>query len=173
MLAFAACPVALARNNAEEQLVDAAANAMLQTIANGNQRADIEKVLSEYVSLEHIALFALGKHRRRLKAQQQQTYITLFREMIINALVKHGGRIRGEAFVVTGSRGGIVQGYIRHRQDTRTKLEFRTKDARIADIRVQGFWLAITLRKSYDQLLQQANGDINALLDYLKSGATP
>jgi ABC-type transporter MlaC component len=158
---------------ADERLVHEAANQFLEIVRKGGRREDYAKALDTYFSISSMAMFALGKHRRKLKPKQMQQYLDLFDKMILNAVTKHGKKVRGKAFVVTRTRGGIVQGYVQHNLDRRTGVEFRTRKNRITDVRVQGIWLVITLRQSFDQLIQQGNGSIEAVFNYLRSGRTP
>lgn len=175
-LTLLACPkpgAALATPaTSSEKLVHDAANRFLDVIRNGAHRHDIADALNRYVAIGTMALFVLGKHRRSLKPDQKQGYVELFNRMVVNALTKHGKKVGGKAFVVTASHRNIVKGYIQHNQDRRTELEFRTKKNRITDIRVQGIWVSILLRQSFDHVIRQG-GNIDAIFVYLKSGKLP
>ncbi len=155
-----------------EKLVHEAANRFLDVLRNGAHRDEIAEALNRYVAIGTMALFVLGKHRRSLKPDQKQDYIELFNRMVLNTLAKHGKKIGGKEFVVTESRSNIVSGFLQHIQDRRTELEFRTRDNRITDIRVQGIWMTILLRQSFDHVIRQG-GNIEAIFDYLKSGKLP
>lgn len=155
-----------------EKLVYDAANRLLDVFRNGAHRHEIADTLDKYVAIGAMALFVLGKHRRKLKPDQQQTYIELFNRMVLNVLTRIGNKVRGDAFVVTGSRGNIVAGYVQHDQDRRTALEFRTKQGRITDIRVEGIWMAFLLRQNFDQLIGQGD-NIDAVFSFLKSDKGP
>ena len=154
-----------------EELVDKAANAFLDAVRNGSHREDFARVFDRYVSMEAIAMFALGKHRRRLPPDQRGDYVELVRTMLLNTVTKHGKQVRGRAFVVTGSRGSTVSGYIQHDGDHRTDVDMRLAGGRIADIRVEGIWLAFVLRQEFNRIIDNGNGDIAAIFDYLKRGA--
>lgn len=155
-----------------EKLVHDAANRFLHVMRNGARQQDIADTLDKYVAMSSLALFVLGKHRRKLKSDRQQAYVDLFNRMILKAIAKNGKQVRGNAFVVTGSRGTIVRGYVQHKQDRRTELEFRTKKDRITDIRVQGIWMGILLRQSFDHVIHKG-GSIDAIFTFLKSGKVP
>lgn len=156
-----------ASNKANERLVHEATNRFLDAIRNGAQRQDFETILNNYTSMQTIALFALGKHRRKLEPSRHKLYLAKFNEMILNELAKHGKKLGGKAFVVTRSFDDIVQGYVQHNLDRTTKIELRVKNNRITDIRVQGFWLALTLRQSFDQLINNNGGKLDAVFDFL------
>ena len=161
-----------APDNATEQLVHDAANRFLDVMRNGAPREEVTETLNRYVAMGSIALFVLGKHRRHLKPGQQQRYISLFEDMVLNTVAKYGKKIRGNAFVVKDSQRNIVRGHIQHDNDRRTELEFRTRQGRITDVRVAGFWMSILLRQSFDYIISQG-GNIDAIFVYLKSGRLP
>lgn len=158
--------------SSSEKLVHDAANRFLDVMRNGAHHHEIADTLDRYVAMSSLALFVLGKHRRKLKSGQQQTYVGLFNRMILKVIAKNGKKVRGKAFVVTGSRGNIVRGYVQHNQDRRTELEFRTRKDRITDIRIQGIWMGILLRQSFDHVIHQG-GNIDAIFTFLKSGKVP
>ncbi|WP_108881350.1 ABC transporter substrate-binding protein [Anderseniella sp. Alg231-50] len=155
-----------------EKLVHDAANRFLDVMRNGAHHHEIADTLDKYVAMSSLALFVLGKHRRKLKSDRQRAYVDLFNRMILKAIAKNGKKVRGTAFVVTGSRGNIVRGYVQHKQDRRTEVEFRTKEDRITDIRVQGIWMGILLRQSFDHVIHKG-GNIDAIFTFLKSGKVP
>ncbi len=161
-----------APDSATERLVYDAANRLLDVLRNGAHRHEIADTLDKYVAIGAMALFVLGKHRRKLKSDQQQTYIELFNRMILNVLTGIGSKVRGNAFVVTGSRGTIVAGYVQHDQDRRTELEFRTRKGRITDVRVEGIWMGFLLRQNFDQLIGKGD-NIDAVFAFLKSDKGP
>ena len=155
-----------------EKLVHDAANRFLDVMRNGAHRHEIADALDRSVSMSSLALFVLGKHRRKLKSGQQQTYVELFNRMVLKIIAENGKKVRGTAFVVTGSRGNVVRGYVQHKQDRRTELEFRTRNNRITDIRIQGIWMGILLRQSFDHVIHKG-GNIDAIFAFLKSGKGP
>jgi len=158
--------------SSSEKLVHDAANRFLEVMRNGAHREEIADTLDKYVAMGSLALFVLGKHRRKLKSDRQQIYVDLFNRMVLKVIAKNGKKVGGTAFVVTGSRSNIVQGYVQHTQDRRTELEFRIKKDRITDVRIQGIWMGILLRQSFDHVIHKG-GDIDAIFVFLKSGKVP
>ena len=154
-----------------EALASEAANEFLATVRRGGRREDFARLFDRYVSIQSIAMFALGKHRRRLPPQQRTRYVSLVNDMLVGAVTRHGKHVSGDAFVVTGSRGSIVTGYVQQNGGGRTEVDMRMADGRIADIRVEGIWLAFILRQEFNRIIDNGNGDIAAIFDYLKRGA--
>jgi len=155
-----------------EELVSKAANEFLVAVRDGSRREDFARLFDRYVSMEAIAMFAIGKHRRRLPPNRRENYVGLVRDMLLNTVTRHGKHVHGHAFIVTGSRGNIVSGYIQHQGDHRTDVDMRLVDNRIADIRVEGLWLAFILRQEFGRIIDQGNGEISAIFDYLERGGS-
>jgi phospholipid transport system substrate-binding protein len=156
-----------------EKIVQTAANEFLNVVKDGGKRAAFAQLLERYVAVNDIALFALGKYRRKLSPAMRASYTRLAHSFFLNALTTHGSKVRGRAFVVTGSYKDIVSGYIQHGNDRRTRLDWRIRAGRITDLKVQGIWLALALREDFNRIIDRAGGDIGAIFTYLKTGERP
>lgn len=174
LLVFSTTPAwpASATVKPAEQLVEHAANAFLTTVRNGGRREEFAQLFDRYVSMSTIAMFALGKYRRALPPAERERYVGLVNDMLLNTVTRHGKHVRGRSFVVTGSRGSIVSGYINHDGDRRTGVDMRMAEGRIADVRVEGIWLAFVLRQEFNRIIDNSGGDIAALIRYLENGAS-
>lgn len=151
-----------------EKFAAAAGNAFLDiTRQESASREQFATLLEEYVAVRKLALFALGKYRRKLAAVQLDEYVELVRTMLLNALTRYGRKLRGNQFVVTGSRNKLVAGYIEHSVDRTTGIELRIADGRVADVQVGGIWLAFMLREQFNRIIDGAGGDVSALLQHL------
>lgn len=170
-----AVPTALAQTGTvkpAEALAGEAANEFLAAVRRGGGREDFALLFDRYVSIQSIAMFALGKHRRRLPPQQRTRYVGLVNDMLVGAVTRHGKHVSGDSFVVTGSRGSIVSGYVQQSGGGRTNVDMRMAEGRIADVRVEGIWLAFILRQEFTRIIDGNGGDIAAIFNYLESGGT-
>ena len=169
LLAAPAMPLAASRSDpAAEQFASAAGNAFLDiTRQESASREQFAILLEKYVAVRKLALFALGKYRRKLAAAQLDEYVALVHAMLLNALTRYGRKLRGKQFVVTGSRDALVAGYIEHGVDRTTGIELRIAEGRVADVRVGGIWLALMLREQFNRIIDGAGGDVSALLQHL------
>lgn len=174
LAASAVTPVLAGSTTAKpaEALASEAANEFLATVRRGGGRQDFARLFDRYVSIQSIAMFALGKHRRRLPPQQRTRYVSLVNDMLVGAVTRHGKHVSGEAFVVTGSRGSIVSGFVQQQDGRRTDVDMRMADGRIADIRVEGIWLAFVLRQEFNRIIDGNGGNISAILTHLENGGT-
>ena len=50
----------------------------------------------------------------------------------------------------------------------RSRMLWRLSGGRIRDVRVSGVWLGIQLRSRFTQIIRRNDGDVNALLAYLR-----
>ncbi len=166
-----ALPVAANGTTPAEQAAHVAANRFLELVRNGGSRDSFADLLGRHVSVQQIAMFALGKYRRAMPPKQRQTYVNLVNDMLLDTVTKHGKQVRGRAFVVTGSRGNIVKGYIQHASGKQTAVDLRMVKDRVADVRVQGIWMGFMLRQEFNRVIDSKGGDVTAIFAYLKSGA--
>ena len=151
-----------------ETLASAAGNAFLEiTRQDGATREQFAALLEKYFAVRELALFALGKYRRKLAAAQIDEYVDLFQAMLLNTLTRYGSKMRGKQFVVTGSRDELVAGYIEHSSDRTTDVELRIADGLVSDVRVGGIWLALLMREQFNRIIDGAGGDVSALLQHL------
>ena len=169
VLAAPAVSFAASRSDpAAEQFAAAAGNAFLDITRQQNaSREQFATLLEKYVAVRNLAIFALGKYRRKLAAAQLDEYVELVKSMLLNALTRYGRKLRGKQFVVTGSRDQLVAGYIQHGVDRTTGIELRIADGRVSDVRVGGIWLAFMLREQFNRIIDGAGGDVSALLQHL------
>ncbi len=174
LLAAPAVSFAASRSDpAAEQLAAAAGNAFLDiTRQQSASREQFATLLEKYVAVRKLALFALGKYRRKLATAQLDEYVALVKAMLLNALTRYGHKLRGRQFIVTGSRDQLVAGYIEHDIDRATGIELRIADGRVADVQVGGIWLALMLREQFNRIIDGAGGDVSALLQHLAREAT-
>lgn len=171
MVWAASMPSLAGTGSAAEQAAHTAANRFLDLVREGGTRADFAALLGRHASINAIAMFALGKYRRALPPGKRDTYVSLVNEMLVNSVTRHGHQVKGEAYVVTGSQGNTVKGYIRHASGKITDVDLRMVDGRIADVRVEGIWLAFILRQEFNRIIDSKGGDISAIFAYLEREA--
>jgi hypothetical protein len=133
-----ALPASANGSTPAEQAAYVAANRFLELVRNGGSRDSFADLLGRHVSVQQIAMFALGKYRRAMPPKQRPAYVSLVNDMLLDTITRHGKQVRGRGFVVTGSQGNIVKGYIKHASGKQTAVDLRMVDGRVADVRVAG-----------------------------------
>ena len=164
-------PAAATGANPAEHAAHVAANRFLELVRTGGTRDHFADLLGRHVSVHHIAMFALGKYRRALPPKQRPAYVSLVNDMLLDTITRHGKQVRGRGFVVTGSQGNIVKGYIKHGSGKQTAVDLRMVDGRVADVRVEGIWMAFILRQEFNRIIDNKGGDVSAIFAYLRNGA--
>ncbi len=157
-----------------ESYVSKVANSVIAA-ANSGSSAQFRSVLRQHADIPSIALFSLGQYRKNLGASQRQEYFRLVEQYISGVFATHAGKLKGQKLVVTGSRevkdSVVVDSRLTSAsgsQPVTWRLTKRGGGYRIFDVNVQGIWLASTQKTNFTSVLQKNNGDVDALLAYLR-----
>jgi len=165
-LIVAANPAASAKCDAES-FVNSAGNAFLAAARSGTPQA-FTSAASRYADLRGIAMFALGSHRKSLPKAKEAEYLALARSFIGSFMAKNSSRFSGTGLKVVSCSGNTVNATTAAGK----KLIFRVSGGkggyRVQDVNVSSVWLAGQMRSTFTGVLNRNNGDINALLNYLR-----
>jgi ABC-type transporter MlaC component len=153
-----------------EALALRAGNAFIAAARN-ERPADFADALARYTDMNRIALFALGRYRSALPRSRRSEFITLTERYVANTLAGFALKFRALSISPIECRGNLVI----------TRLEFgggraaqravwRIEGGKVVDVDVQQTWLAQLLRENYVSILDDANGDFDALFAVLKKG---
>lgn len=158
-----------------ESYVSKVANSVIAA-ANSGSSAQFRSVLRQHADIPSIALFSLGQYRKNLGSSQRQEYFQLVEQYISGVFASHSGKLKGQKLVVTGSRevkdSVVVDSRLTSASGSSTAVTWRLVKRgggyRIFDVNVQGIWLASTQKTNFTSVLQKNNGDVDALLAYLR-----
>jgi len=171
-LLFSARPSAAA--TPAESYVTRVGNSVIAA-ANTGSASQFRSVLRQHADIPSIALFSLGQYRKNLSSAQRQEYFGLVEQYISSVFSTHAGKLKGQKLVVTGSRevkdSVVVNSRLSSsRGDTPVtwRLIKRGGGYRIFDVNVEGIWLASTQKTNFTSVLQKNNGNVDALLAYLR-----
>lgn len=168
-----AFPVAAATS--AESFVSSVGNSVIEAARNGSAET-FRGVLRASADVETIAIFSLGSYRKNLDSGRKAEYVELVETYISRVFSENAARLAGESLEVTGSQEAadsvIVKSQLKY-ADGRTvavtwRLVKRGGGYKIFDVNVDGIWLATTQKTNFVSVLKQNNGDIGALLTYLK-----
>ncbi len=130
-----------------------------------------------------IGRFALGRYWRVATEQERAEYMSLFTDMLVNSYASRFAEYQGEQVRVTGSRttaeGDIIvaSDVARPNQAAPNKVDWYLRrdgsSFKIVDVRVEGVSMAITQRDEFASIIQRGGGQISALLQSMRSRATP
>lgn len=141
------------------------------------RKAEFKTLLSNNFDMKTIGRFSLGTYWRSASDAQKKEYLDLFEKNVINVYSKRFSDYGGEEFKVTGASpngasDAIVHSYI-DSKGQKIKIDWRVREKdgqmRVIDISVEGVSMATTQRSEFSSIIQRGGGDIQVLLDHLKS----
>jgi ABC-type transporter MlaC component len=148
---------------AAETLVMGAGKAFASASRSGSASAFMSAA-SRYADTRSIALSALGPHRKSLSKSQEGEYVRLAQNFMGQFMSKYSGRFDTTGLKITTCSGNIVTATANGGR----KVIFRVSGGRVQDVNVSSVWLAGQMRSTFVGVLNRNNGDIGALLNYLR-----
>jgi phospholipid transport system substrate-binding protein len=128
-----------------------------------------------------IGQFVLGRYWRTASPQEQQDFLGLFQEYIVEAYSARLGSYGGEPFRVTGSRPNgaeiVVNSQIVPKSTAPIAVDWYLVDQggtlKITDVYVGGVSMKVTERDEFGAIIQRNGGQVGPLLAQLrqKSGS--
>lgn len=146
-----------------ESLVMGAGRAFASASRSGSASAFLSAA-SRYADTRSIAMSALGPHRKKLTKGQEGEYIRLAQGFMGNFMAKYSSRFNTSGMKVTTCNGNLVT----VTASGGRKIIFRVGGGRVQDVNVSSVWLAGQMRSTFVGVLNRNNGDISALLKYLR-----
>ncbi len=152
---LAACP--------SESLVLGAGKAFASASRSGSASAFIS-ASSRFADTRSIALSALGPHRKKLSKAQESEYVRLAQNFMGKFMSEYAARFNTAGLKITSCSGSIVNATANGGR----KVVFRVGGGRLQDVNVASVWLAGQMRSQFVGVLNRNNGDISALMEYLR-----
>jgi phospholipid transport system substrate-binding protein len=123
-----------------------------------------------------IGRFVLGRYWRTASPQEQEEFLKLFQEYVVQAYSNRLGEYGGQPFVVTGSRPGsgeiVVTSAILRENGSRVAIDWHLIEDggqyKIVDVYVGGVSMAVTERDEFAAVIQRNGGRVGALIDLLR-----
>ncbi len=142
------------------------------------REAAFSDLLMAKADMRKIAAFALGQFVRVPTAAQRDEYIDLFNNFVVKVYVTRLSDYHDEKLRITGSKPkGSNQSLVDSQIDFTTGREpvkvtwwllKKDGDYKIFDINVVGIWLAQEQRSTFTSVINNNNGDFEALLAHLR-----
>jgi phospholipid transport system substrate-binding protein len=144
--------------------------------ANSGSVDRFRSLLRKNADIASIALFSLGPYRKNLPEAQRAEYYQLVERNISSVFAAHTGKLKGKSLTVSGSRKAsdsiIVASRLEEPGGSSIAVLWRVVQRgggyKIFDVSVDGVWLANTQKTSFTSVLQRNNGDVAALMDFLR-----
>jgi len=140
----------------------------------------ISQIFLSNLAIKEISLFVLGPYRRNLKEDQKKEYFKILKNFIseiysVRLASYPSGKFKILSTSDSGRSGIIVKTLIEFSDNPNpTKIDWRlikkrNGEFKIFDIRVVGVWMAQEQRSTFTSFLSKNNGNIDNLIDRIKS----
>ncbi len=139
------------------------------------------EIFSDGFDVRSIAAFCLGGYWKRATGQEQQEYLDLFRELIVQIYsrrlgsIYHGEKLEVGAARSDGRDGAWVSSQIvspdKSKQPIQVEWRVRLRGGmsyQIVDVVVAGVSMVVTQRDDFVSFLQRNGGNVRAFLDMLR-----
>ena len=146
------------------------------SVSPAQRAARFRELFREDFDIPGIGQFVLGRYWRTATPEQQQEFLRLFQEYIVQAYSSRLGEYGGEPFRVTGSRPSgeetVVSSEIDRRGGNRVQVDWyltnRSGRQKISDVYVGGVSMKVTQRDEFASVIQRNGGRVDALLAQLR-----
>ncbi len=142
-----------------------------------------KKMFYDYVNqvadVPRITGFVLGRYRRQVSPAQYQQFADVFRQYADSVYETRLGEYHGETLRVTGSLvrapGDVVVssvvtgGGFKGAPVVNWRVMKGPDGWKVVDVQAQGVWLAVVEQQDFTSTLANANGDINVLINQLRT----
>ncbi len=146
-----------------EGLVMGAGKAFTSASKSGSAQAFLSAA-SRYADTRGMVMSALGPHRKKLSKAQEAEYVRLAQGFMGRFMAQYSSRFNVAGMKVTTCNGNLVTVAATGGR----KIIFRVGGGRVQDVNVSSVWLAGQMRSTFVGVLNRNNGDIKALLKYLR-----
>jgi phospholipid transport system substrate-binding protein len=151
-----------------------------RALSQGQKAAQFRSFVDQAADVPRITNFVLGKYNRTITPAQRAQFTQVFREYASNVYETRLDEYKGERFQVTGSqvrKAGsdvvvtslVSGGQMRQPQTVRWRVIRGPAGWRVVDVEVLGVWLAITQQQDFVATIDNAGGNINALISQLRA----
>jgi len=140
----------------------------------------VRTLMEDNLDLPLLGRFVLGRHWRAASPEQQEEYLALFEEFVLQTYTRRLGGYSGQEFTVTGARSvgkrgdALVNTEITESGAPPIKAGWRVKttngEKRIVDVMVEGTSMAATQRSEFDAIVRRDG--VDGLIEVLRVKVT-
>ena len=161
-----------------QQTVDEAAVALGQNISKELKIVKLKTIANKSVDIEGIGLYSIGKRRKELTDTQKEEYLEIFKKYFLKSFASRlaqysDPKIRVDSEKYLNKKYTMVSSVLVATDDKpEVKIDWRviTKDPEnplIIDVIIEGVSLAKVQKEEFNSIIQNNDGDINALFKNL------
>ena len=161
-----------------QQTVDKAAKALDQNLSKDLKISKLKIIALKTVDIKGIGFYSLGKYRKNISDQKKEEYLEIFTQYFLKTfssrLAQYSDpKIRVESEKYLNKKYTMVSSVLIATEDKpEVKIDWRvvTKDQDnplIIDVIIEGVSLAKVQKEEFNAIIQNNDGDINALFKNL------
>lgn len=151
------------------------------SVPPAQRAARFRQLFKDDFDLPQIARFVLGPQGRRLAPQEQQEFLAVFREFLVQSYSSRLAEYAGEPFRVTGTRPAgndtIVSSQVMRKSGKPVEIDWRVTNADgrlvITDVSVDGVSMKVTQREEFAKIIQRNGGNPASLIAALRQQLSP
>lgn len=144
--------------------------------------ARFAKLFNEYLDLNFIGRFVLGRYWKTSTPKQRNAFIDVYRELNIKTWSKRFDEFKGKRFMFNGTSPSnsdnqiFVNTTVPMDQGAPAKVVWRVKETggklKVIDIIIENVSLAITARNEYTAYIKKSPKGVDGLIENLKQKIT-
>ena len=162
-----------------QQTADEASEALNKRLSKEDKMEKLMIIAKKTVDIKGIGFYSLGKHRKGLGEEEKKEYIEIFEQYFLKSFSSRlaeytDPKIRVDSQKVLNEKYTMVSSVLlATKEKPEIKIDWRviTKNPDkplIIDVIIEGVSLAKVQREEFNSIIQNKDGDINALLLNLK-----
>ena len=162
-----------------QQTADEASEALNKRLSREDKMEKLMIIAKKTVDIKGIGFYSLGKHRKGLGEEEKKEYIEIFEQYFLKSFSSRlaeytDPKIRVDSQKVLNEKYTMVSSVLlATKEKPEIKIDWRviTKNPDkplIIDVIIEGVSLAKVQREEFNSIIQNKDGDINALLINLK-----
>jgi phospholipid transport system substrate-binding protein len=140
-------------------------------VSQSELESRFQSLLEEGFNVRAIGQFVMGRYWNAMTDDQQARFIPIFEKRLTKSYANRFQEYRGVVFTVKDARPAgnhvIVTSTIQKPGGPITPVDWRVKDGKIHDVKVEGVSMSITIRDEYSALVQSNNRNMEAFLSAL------
>lgn len=147
------------------------------SLSEEQREAEFRKLLKDSFDMKTIGRFALGRYWKTSTKKEQEEYLRLFENMIVNVYSKRFSEYNGEMLEVgsasaTGDSDAIVSSYLVPDDGPKISVDWRVRykngQYKVVDIIVEKVSMSLTQRSDFASVIQRGGGQVEVLLSHLR-----
>ncbi|GAN71540.1 MlaC/ttg2D family ABC transporter substrate-binding protein [Acetobacter syzygii] len=140
------------------------------------KKTKVLPLVQKNVDIDGIGRYCLGRYWKIATAEQKQHYLTLFHQVLVNAITDKLGEYRGVSFTIgdvskVGSEDSVSATLVRPQQPPAAMqwiVSYDSGKPQVVDVIGEGASLRLTQRNDYSSFIARNGGNVDTLLSALQ-----